>query len=166
MLTIAKSEITQLTKKKREEIILEWWGIDESDAEFLNLPEKLQTEILEFDEPIDDIMDPKYIPLLVEVLLFSYYGVKNSYLSKKCSKITGMDIEVTGKVEGLELCPCCGYRTIKKRGYYEICPVCYWEDDGIDNINRYSSPNHMSIHDYRLTKMKLDEEMKERYISQ
>lgn len=30
-------------------------------------------------------------------------------------------------------CPCCGYRTlsIEKRGSYEICPVCYWEDDKV-----------------------------------
>ena len=26
-------------------------------------------------------------------------------------------------------CRCCGYLTISMRGYFEICPVCYWEDD-------------------------------------
>lgn len=30
-------------------------------------------------------------------------------------------------------CPCCGYRTISERGAYEICPVCFWEDDGQDD---------------------------------
>ena len=29
-----------------------------------------------------------------------------------------------------EACPCCGYRTLNERDAYEICPVCYWEDDG------------------------------------
>ena len=30
-------------------------------------------------------------------------------------------------------CPCCGYKTLssEKRGSYEICPVCYWEDDKV-----------------------------------
>jgi hypothetical protein len=28
------------------------------------------------------------------------------------------------------LCPCCGYKTLEERGSYEICPVCFWEDDG------------------------------------
>lgn len=30
-------------------------------------------------------------------------------------------------------CPCCGYRTLVERppGSYEICPVCYWEDDDL-----------------------------------
>ncbi|WP_207943253.1 CPCC family cysteine-rich protein [Actinomadura sp. KC345] len=29
-------------------------------------------------------------------------------------------------------CPCCGYLTLEQRGYFEICPVCFWEDDGQD----------------------------------
>ena len=29
-------------------------------------------------------------------------------------------------------CPCCGYYTLSdNQGNYEICPVCYWEDDPI-----------------------------------
>ncbi|MBG0564318.1 hypothetical protein I4J89_22985 [Actinoplanes sp. NEAU-A11] len=30
-------------------------------------------------------------------------------------------------------CPCCGFVTLSQRGYYEICPVCFWEDDGQDD---------------------------------
>lgn len=26
-------------------------------------------------------------------------------------------------------CPCCGYYTLESVGEYEVCPVCYWEDD-------------------------------------
>jgi hypothetical protein len=30
-------------------------------------------------------------------------------------------------------CPCCGYYTLTSEppGTYELCPVCYWEDDGV-----------------------------------
>lgn len=30
-------------------------------------------------------------------------------------------------------CPCCGYKTLtqKPSGTYEICDVCFWEDDGV-----------------------------------
>jgi hypothetical protein len=30
-------------------------------------------------------------------------------------------------------CPCCGYLTLgeKPPGTYDICPVCFWEDDGV-----------------------------------
>ncbi|HKF48009.1 MAG TPA: CPCC family cysteine-rich protein [Terracidiphilus sp.] len=27
-------------------------------------------------------------------------------------------------------CPCCGYRTLKTPETMELCPVCWWEDDG------------------------------------
>ncbi len=26
-------------------------------------------------------------------------------------------------------CLCCGYQTLDTRGEYDICPVCFWEDD-------------------------------------
>lgn len=26
-------------------------------------------------------------------------------------------------------CPCCGHRTLLDLGRYELCPVCFWEDD-------------------------------------
>lgn len=26
-------------------------------------------------------------------------------------------------------CPCCGFFTLDERGGYDICPVCFWEDD-------------------------------------
>ena len=31
-------------------------------------------------------------------------------------------------------CPCCGHRTLEEPpGSYDICPVCFWEDDGQDD---------------------------------
>jgi hypothetical protein len=27
-------------------------------------------------------------------------------------------------------CPCCGYRTLARPEALELCPVCWWEDDG------------------------------------
>ncbi len=29
-------------------------------------------------------------------------------------------------------CPCCKFVTLGSRGDYEICKVCFWEDDGQD----------------------------------
>jgi hypothetical protein len=34
--------------------------------------------------------------------------------------------------EGPHACPCCGFLTLSERSSYEICPVCFWEDDGQD----------------------------------
>ena len=30
-------------------------------------------------------------------------------------------------------CPCCGARTLPDRGSFQMCPVCWWEDDGQDD---------------------------------
>lgn len=39
---------------------------------------------------------------------------------------------------GLPLrCPCCGCKTLGERGVYEICPVCFWEDDGQDDATAH-----------------------------
>ena len=45
-------------------------------------------------------------------------------------------------------CPCCGRATLAERGGYEICPVCFWEDDGQDSKDadvRRAGPNHVSL---------------------
>ncbi len=42
-------------------------------------------------------------------------------------------------------CPCCGYLTLGERGGYEICSVCFWEDDGQDDHDAdevRGGPNH------------------------
>jgi hypothetical protein len=30
-------------------------------------------------------------------------------------------------------CPCCKFKTLRERGGYDICPICFWEDDGQDD---------------------------------
>lgn len=30
-------------------------------------------------------------------------------------------------------CPCCRNNTLSERGVFDICPVCFWEDDGQDD---------------------------------
>ncbi|NLP29008.1 MAG: hypothetical protein GX370_09680 [Clostridia bacterium] len=37
-------------------------------------------------------------------------------------------------------CPCCGYKTLMEEppGTYDICRVCFWEDDAV----QYYDPDH------------------------
>lgn len=38
----------------------------------------------------------------------------------------------TAQVSDSYPCPCCGHRVLSAMpGSYEICPVCFWEDDGV-----------------------------------
>ncbi|WP_251862286.1 CPCC family cysteine-rich protein [Clostridium sp. Marseille-Q2269] len=142
---ICKNELTMITKEKREELLINWWQIDSEDTEFQALPEILQTELLESDEPCFDVMNTRYNPLLIEALKYEFIGVKNEYLSKKISVILRKEITVEGQPESLSACPCCQYKTLKERGQYKICPVCFWEDDGNDEPSRYSSANRMTL---------------------
>ncbi|MCC9602269.1 hypothetical protein LOC67_17075 [Stieleria sp. JC731] len=51
-------------------------------------------------------------------------------------------------------CPCCGYATLDERCGWEICRICWWEDDGQDNHNATlvaGGPNsHVSLARARL----------------
>lgn len=44
-------------------------------------------------------------------------------------KITAFPI----MVDPVRACPCCGYLTLTDahQGSYELCPVCFWEDDQV-----------------------------------
>ncbi len=49
---------------------------------------------------------------------------------------------------GYYVCDCCGHRTLDEpRGSYQICPVCYWQDDGyIDGDGYYDTgANHIKL---------------------
>src|SRR5262249_62011638 len=41
-------------------------------------------------------------------------------------------------------CPCCNSRTLYGRGQFELCPVCYWEDDGMDQDNPWLGQARMN----------------------
>ncbi|MFS0656855.1 CPCC family cysteine-rich protein [Bacillus sp. 179-C3.3 HS] len=38
-------------------------------------------------------------------------------------------------------CPCCGYKTLDEEppGTYDICDICFWEDDG----TQYEDPDYV-----------------------
>ncbi|MHB1131522.1 MAG: CPCC family cysteine-rich protein [Chloroflexota bacterium] len=47
-------------------------------------------------------------------------------------------------------CPCCGYRTLDEEppGSYDICPICWWEDDDVDPDFR-GGANRVSLNEAR-----------------
>ena len=46
-------------------------------------------------------------------------------------------------------CPCCGYRTLSEPppGTFEICAICYWEDDNVqfDDPDYEGGANKVSL---------------------
>ena len=48
-------------------------------------------------------------------------------------------------------CPCCDYFSLTARASYDICAICYWEDDGqdLDRLDEVSGPNHITLREAR-----------------
>jgi hypothetical protein len=53
------------------------------------------------------------------------------------------------KISLNEYCPCCGYNTFNsnERLVYDICPICFWEDDPIQfqNPQAKGGANNVSL---------------------
>jgi len=55
-------------------------------------------------------------------------------------------------INGLFVCPCCGYATLGEVSNYEICEICFWEDDGQDDpeaSESWGGPNYISLEEGR-----------------
>lgn len=35
----------------------------------------------------------------------------------------------------MKTCQCCGYKTLEENSIYDICDICFWEDDIVQNNN-------------------------------
>lgn len=42
-------------------------------------------------------------------------------------------------------CPVCGYLTVVPGRPFEVCRVCFWEDDGGRDPDAVSSPNRITL---------------------
>ena len=62
-------------------------------------------------------------------------------------------------------CPCCGYYTLEEVGTYEVCPVCYWEDDPVQESDPKleGGANELSLYESRRN-FKLYGACEERYV--
>lgn len=117
----------------RDSLLVDWW---------------------ESDDEIGDPMDPRHDRLLHAALAHSYVGVINTYLERRLGQL-GTHETILGEPEQLVRCPCCDYHTLSERGGYDICRVCFWEDDGTSEANAYSGPNHMTLGEARASFSKL-----------
>lgn len=141
---IAKSLLPNLSGEEREDLLVDWWSIDVTDSEFQLLPIDLQREVTGNGQWRDP-RDARYDTLISVAIADRYRGVSEAYL-KKCLKRLGVvNPQIVGEHEPMHVCPCCGYMTLADRGEYEVCPACFWEDDGTDDPNQYSLPNRLKL---------------------
>lgn len=52
----------------------------------------------------------------------------------------------------METCSCCGYKTIEEGGNYEICSICFWEDESIQSADPWyeGGANNPSLYEAQL----------------
>ena len=62
-------------------------------------------------------------------------------------------METNQNKHGKHQCPCCEYYTFENKpdNTFEICPVCYWEDDGVqlNDPDYEGGANEMSLNQAR-----------------
>jgi hypothetical protein len=109
-------------------------------AELLIESDKAEEEIEDAD-----IDGPEYNHDIVDYLRAGLLNVTNEYIEEDLKELYHHDITILGEPLIYEPCPCCGYRTVEERGAYDVCPNCYWEDDGNEDPAAYSSVNHQTL---------------------
>lgn len=77
----------------------------------------------------------------------SFVGVLNRYLEHRLS-LVGHPASVEGTPEVLKACACCRYRTLREPSY-EVCCVCFWEDDGTIDLDVLGDCNGLTLREAR-----------------
>ncbi|MDC0668582.1 CPCC family cysteine-rich protein [Nannocystis radixulma] len=144
---LARDLRARLSPVEREAELQELWATEGEGPLWSELPEALRGELQSGVEPTDPL-NPRHDPLLDIHLARSFFGVTNEYLERRICAL-GVCEAVEGAVELLVPCPCCGYRSLGERGEYGICRVCFWEDDGMDELDRPSAANGMTLREAR-----------------
>ncbi len=146
---LCDADLKSLTRDERAEqlgiMTLEDWTCD---PQWATIPFEVRSEI-ENQGEIEHPMDVRYDSLLTLWLQSRYAGARNEFLANRLQELGHDYQQVIGEPTSLLACPCCGVCTLGVRGDYEICPVCWWEDDGQDNHNANTvmgGPNyHLSL---------------------
>lgn len=98
---------------------------------------------------------PELVEFLTKNCLIPYLGVKEKNWISANKLLKGCKLQEDGYlVIERYPCPCCGYLTypVKPGGTFDICPVCFWEDDelSLDCPEKAFDVNKVSLHDARI----------------
>ena len=138
--------LKELDEQSRRERIAFWFfcGFSEADPQLAALPPALRMAVMRGVEP-DDTADPDLDPLVHVSLVEDLYGVTNAYLVQALNQRGITVAQIEGNPEPMFACPCCGYFSLSSSASYEICSVCFWEDDGVRDEHTVSGPNQATL---------------------
>jgi hypothetical protein len=75
--------------------------------------------------------DPRYQPVLLHQMKRRLRGVTNAYLSACLYGQLNRSVDVSGDLPQLLACPVCRYRSLPILGNWDVCPVCGWVSDPV-----------------------------------
>jgi hypothetical protein len=132
---LAINEIMQCSEKDINNILF---------ADYLNE----EGEHIEYSNIFNDSVQDFLLNYFIDIKLKGY---SNKYLQQFLTALYKEKFSVIGDEDILEMCPCCHYLTLTNRGNYDVCPLCYWEDDGksYNELDSYSSVNNSTLRVYR-----------------
>lgn len=146
---LTQEEVKVLSPAARTEILVsEWWPLERDSPEFLKLPRPIQEAVINEETPRTPD-SPMYDALLQDSLEFEYRGLRKAYVSRRLAELGFPDIAITGDPVPLFACPCCHYRSLTRRGEYDICRVCFWEDVGDCSEEKYVTVNRQTLKEAR-----------------
>ncbi|RFS21198.1 hypothetical protein DVR12_17850 [Chitinophaga silvatica] len=130
MQLVAWKELMALSIQRRRDIVKEILFYDETPEE----------EVKQVDS-LSEIFNHKIVDYLIKKLLCA----TNEYIEDELKTLYNKNYMVVGEPILYDKCECCGYRTIEAHIGWDICPNCYWEDDGIKELNKHSPVNRMTL---------------------
>lgn len=144
---LSEYQINAISKSEKMNILLDFWHSYESDPEYLNKELKSYLSTHDFDdiEFYSDFFDP----VVILGLKHKNSILNNKFLAKNVSIIRSAEIKVVGdEIDQKVKCPCCYFYTLSSKSNYDVCAICYWEDDG-SHEEQYSVANQNSLSAYR-----------------
>ena len=75
--------------------------------------------------------DPRYQPVLLHQMKRRLRGVTNAYLSAYMYGTLDTPVDISGEMKPLLSCPVCGYQSLPIRGNWDVCLVCGWISDPV-----------------------------------
>lgn len=75
--------------------------------------------------------DPRYQPVLLHQMKRKLRGVTNTYLSAYMYGNMNMSVDISGQMSKLLACPVCEYQSLPILGNWDVCRVCGWKSDPV-----------------------------------
>ncbi len=129
---ISEHMLSQLTPEEEVEAIQAFFNDFIPDDLRPQLDPALLTQHDRHDVPPTIIPnDPRYQPVLLHQMKRRLRGVTNTYLSAYMYGTLGTSVDISGEMTPLLSCPVCGYQSLPIRGNWDVCLVCGWVSDPV-----------------------------------